>query len=366
MTTPYQHVLVAGGAGFVGASLALAIRKRFPGTRVTALDNLHRRGSELNLPRLAREGIEFVRGDVRRMEDLSVLPAPGLILECSAEPSVLAGYDGSPDYLVHTNLTGCFHCLEIARGARADFIFVSTSRVYPYQRLNQLAWVEEETRYALRAEQKEPGASAAGIGEGFPLDGPRSLYGMTKLAAELMVEEYADAYGLRFIINRCGLLSGPWQMAKSDQGVVALWVAAHYFRRPLEYIGFGGSGKQVRDVLHIDDLADLVLDQMEHFSQYAGQRYNVGGGVRFSVSLREATQFCQEITGHEVSVTPARRERRSDLRLYISDHRRVSAVRGWQPRRDVRVTLASIHDWLRLDGDRIEPLIFGSGLAANP
>src|SRR5205823_893212 len=131
--------------------------------------------------------------------------------------------------------------------------------------LNGLAWQEDETRYSLAGEQRTPGASGDGIAEQFPLDGARSLYGMTKLAGELMVTEYADAYGLRTVINRCGLIAGPWQMGKADQGVVTLWAAAHYFRQPLRYIGFGGAGKQVRDILHIEDLCDLVADQVARF-----------------------------------------------------------------------------------------------------
>ena len=189
--------------------------------------------------------------------------------------------------MIRTNLMGCFHCLELARHARADVIFISTSRVYPFEPLNSLPFVEEETRFALAAEQTVPGASAVGISEAFSLAGARSLYGMTKLAGELMVEEYADAYGLRFIVNRCGLLTGPWQMAKSDEGVIALWMGAHYFRRGLSYIGFQGTGKQVRDILHIDDFCDLLVDQIRNFSLYSGRSYNVGGGLVNSLSLRE-------------------------------------------------------------------------------
>ena len=200
----YDCILITGGAGFVGATLAIALTRQFPDTRVIALDNLHRRGSELNLPRLARAGVRFVHGDIRVPEDLlALLPEhPGLLIECSAEPSAQAGYGGSPEYVIRTNLLGCFHCLELARQAGADVIFMSTSRVYPFEALNQLPVVEEETRFALAAAQTVPGVSAAGISEAFPLAGARSLYGMTKLAAELMIEEYADAYGLRYIINR--------------------------------------------------------------------------------------------------------------------------------------------------------------------
>ena len=107
----YEHILVTGGAGFVGSSLALGLKAKYPDSRVTALDNLKRRGSELNLPRLRAAGVDFVHGDIRSLEDLSVSPPPGLVLECSAEPSVLAGRDGSPAYLIHSNLLGTFHCL---------------------------------------------------------------------------------------------------------------------------------------------------------------------------------------------------------------------------------------------------------------
>ena len=159
----YDCVLITGGAGFVGATLAIALTQQFPDVRIIALDNLHRRGSELNLPRLARAGVRFVHGDIRAPEDLlTLLPeAPGLLIECSAEPSAQAGYGGSPEYVIRTNLMGCFHCLELARQVRADVIFISTSRVYPFEALNHLPFVEEETRFALAAAQTVPGVSVS-------------------------------------------------------------------------------------------------------------------------------------------------------------------------------------------------------------
>ncbi len=356
----HETVLITGGAGFVGSTLAIAIRRAHPGTAVIAFDNLRRRGSEMNLPRLKAEGARFVHGDVRSPADLaSIRPAPDLILECSAEPSVLAGYGGSPEYLIHTNLTGCFHCLEIARLAKADFLFVSTSRVYPVAPVNSLCFEETDTRYSLRPAQSVAGASEFGISEEFPLHGARSLYGMTKLAGELMVAEYGDAYGLRFIVDRCGLLTGPWQMAKADQGVVALWVAAHCLNRELKYIGFGGTGKQVRDFLHIDDFCDLVLDQIANFDAYAGRHWNVGGGAKNSLSLREATVLCREVTGRTVEVVPTCEDRPADLRLYITDHRAVSAVRGWNPRRDARRTIGDIAAWIDAQGAPLREILFG-------
>ncbi len=344
----HQRILVTGGAGFVGSSVALALKQKHPATQVTAFDNLRRRGSELNLGRLREAGVAFVHGDIRSLADLLTLPeAPDLIVECSAEPSAQAGYGGSPEYLIDTNLLGCYHCLELARRAHADFVFVSTSRVYPYRRLNELAYRETPERFQLTAEQTVPGASALGVSEEFPLDGPRSLYGMTKLAGELMVAEYADAYAIRYVIDRCGLLTGPWQMAKADQGVIALWMAAHYFRRNLSYIGFDGSGRQVRDFLHIADFCDLLLEQIADFETWQGRLFNVGGGPRFSLSLQETTRLCEEITGNRLSIAPVAETRPADVRIYLTDHRKVTAVSGWHPRRDARTTLADIFEWIR-------------------
>jgi CDP-paratose 2-epimerase len=350
----YHHILVTGGAGFAGSRLALRLKQAMPGARVSVLDNLKRRGSELNLTILQDAGIEFIHGDIRSLEDLlAIQPAPDLIVECSAEASVLAGYGGSPEYLIRTNLLGCFHCLELARRSQADFIFVSTSRVYPIETLNGLPYREDETRYSLTAEQTVPGASEHGVSERLPLDGVRSLYGMTKLAGELMVQEYAEAYGLRYVINRCGLLTGPGQMAKSDQGVVALWVAAHHFGRRLRYIGFGGEGKQVRDFLHIDDFGDLMLDQLDHFDLYGGRAWNVGGGSPFSLSLQEMTAVCREVTGKSIPVETDTSNRPADIRIYISDSRAVQAVRGWQPKRDAVATISDIHEWMVREQTRL-------------
>jgi len=343
----HQRILVTGGAGFVGSSVALALKRTHPEMRVTAFDNLHRRGSELNLGRLREAGVAFVHGDIRSPGDLMNLDAPELIVECSAEPSAQAGYGGSPEYLIDTNLTGCYHCLELARRAHADFVFVSTSRVYPYRRLNELAYEEGPERFHLSAEQTIGGASGLGVSEEFPLDGARSLYGMTKLAGELMVAEYGDAYGIRYVIDRCGLLTGPWQMAKSDQGVIALWMAAHYFRRKLSYIGFDGSGRQVRDFLHIDDFCELVLEQISSFETYQSGLFNVGGGLEFSLSLCEATRLCEEITGNRLEIAPLAETRPADVRIYVTDYRRLAAVKGWRPRRDARNTLEDIFNWTR-------------------
>lgn len=196
-------VLVTGGAGFVGSAVARRLSAPDVGARVIALDNLHRRGSELNVPLLADAGVEFVRGDVRNRDELAVGGRPiDLIVECAAEPSVLAGYDGGSRYVLDANLGGLMNCLELARERRARMIFLSTSRVYPVEQVNALAVHETATRFVLEDKQGVPGASAHGIAEDFPLSGVRTLYGATKLAGELLLAEYA-AYGVEYVINRC-------------------------------------------------------------------------------------------------------------------------------------------------------------------
>jgi CDP-paratose 2-epimerase len=338
-----RTVLITGGAGFVGSNLATNYKRRHPDSRVVALDNLKRRGSELNVTRLRRAGVEFAHGDIRNREDLPEIDAD-LIVECSAEPSVVAGYGGSPDYLVNTNVVGTLNCLEFARARRADFVFLSTSRVYPIRALRGLHLTDAGTRFVLACEQPQPGASVRGIAEDFALSGARSLYGATKLASELFVEEYRAVYGLRTVVNRCGVVAGPWQMGRVDQGVFALWAARHYFGGELSYVGYGG--KQVRDLLHIDDLCELVETQVREMDRFDGQTLNVGGGVEQSLSLLETTALCERICGRRIKIHHRLETRAADVPLYISDHGRVTDLCEWRPLRDTEQTLSDIFAWI--------------------
>lgn len=342
-----MRVLVTGGAGFVGAGVAVGLAERHAGWELVALDNLRRRGAELNLPRLREAGVEFVHGDVRESADLAGVEGVDAIVECSAEPSALAGVDGSPEYVVRSNLLGAYNCLELARRCGAYFVFLSTSRVYPVARLRSLRTEESDTRLELAAAQPFAGASALGITEDFPLDGARTLYGSTKLAAELLIGEYRDAYGLRAVIDRCGVIAGPWQMGKVDQGVFAFWVLAHHLRRPLRYIGFGGTGKQVRDLLHVSDLLELLDEQLGEPGAWDGATVNVGGGREVSLSLLEASALCEEITGNRVEVTAVPETRPGDVPVYLSDCSALAARTRWRPTRSARDVLADTHEWVR-------------------
>ncbi|NLN91896.1 MAG: NAD-dependent epimerase/dehydratase family protein [Candidatus Hydrogenedens sp.] len=351
-----KTIVVTGGAGFAGSHLALAFKSNWPSARVIALDNLKRRGSELNITRLTSSGVEFLHGDVRNREDFITLPQLDLLVECSAEPSVLAGYDSAPDYVINSNLMGALRCLEWARRYEAPFLFLSTSRVYPVQLLNRLKLVEEETRFDLAPDQPFPGVSYEGIAEAFPLEGTRSLYGSTKLSAELFIAEYQEIYGLPAVINRCGVIAGPGQLGRVDQGILAFWIAAHVYERPLSYIGFGGQGKQLRDMLHIQDLTELVLKQVSQIDKWDGRPLNAGGGREGSVSLCELTGLCQEFTGKKIPINSVMENRPADIPLYMTDNSAMSRLYDWEPRRPVQQLVEETVRWVVDNKERLRPI----------
>jgi CDP-paratose 2-epimerase len=342
----FRSILIPGGAGFVGSSLAIALKAHLDSVEVTVFDNLKRRGSEQNLPRLRASGVAFVHGDIRDRSDFEGLPAFDLIIDCSAEASVQAGLTSAPDYLLQTNLVGTLNLLELARQADTAFLFLSTSRVYPIEPLSNTPLVEGASRLAWEPGIDQIGLTTRGVSERFPLEGRRSLYGASKLSGELILTEYVSSYGMPALINRCGVIAGPWQMGKIDQGVVALWVARHTDSRPLRYIGYGGTGKQVRDILHVDDLADLVLRQIKDLSQWDARPFNVGGGPDISCSLLELTAVCQAVTGNEVEITPDPETSPVDIPIYLTDNARVSQAFDWKPSRTIEAVVAEVHDWL--------------------
>ncbi|MBG1244853.1 NAD-dependent epimerase/dehydratase family protein [Nostoc sp. NZL] len=342
-----ENILILGGAGFVGSSLAINLKKHHSSTKIICFDNLRRRGSELNLPRFKNLDIDFIHGDIRSPSDLdpAIFNSVDTIIDCSAEPSVLAGF-ASPQYVLQTNLLGTINVLELARQINARLLFLSTSRVYPIETLKSVNLVELPTRFSIAPEQTISGVSHLGIAEEFPLQSYRSLYGTTKLASEMLIEEYRQAYGIQAIVNRCGVITGPWQMGKVDQGVFVLWLAAHYFEKSLSYIGYGGTGKQVRDLLHIEDLLSLINYQLENFSELDGDVLNVGGGADNSLSLLETTKLCETITGKSIPIKSEEIARQGDIPIYITDSSKISSKTGWEPIMSPEKTLRDIYNWI--------------------
>lgn len=349
-----NRILVTGGAGFVGSSICCELAERHPGSHIVALDNLKRRGSELNLDRLTQRGVQFVHGDVRIPGDWPFWKdGVAAVIDCAAEPSVLAGVTDAPDYVVETNLLGAWRALDYARRSDAAILLVSSSRTYSIPALTTIPLVESTTRFDVAVNVAGPGVSYGGINEMFPVSGFRSLYGATKLAAEMLVEEYVATYRTRAIVNRCGVIAGPHQMGRVDQGVFALWFARHYFQQPLAYVGYNGQGKQVRDYLHVADLVDLVDWQLQHVDALAGGIFNVGGGRANSLSLAELTALARAATGKQTVVDPDPVMRANDIPWYITDHSEITARSSWRPTRTLEQLADDVCRWIRNDEETL-------------
>lgn len=350
-------IVITGGAGFVGSTLCLQLKSRYPEYKIVAFDNLKRRGSELNLFYFQKQGISFIHGDIRNNEDVLAIGDFDVLIEASAEPSVTAGLDSDPTYVINNNLYGSINCFNACIRNRAKLIFLSTSRVYPIKHIEEANFLEQESRFVFDDKQESEGISPKGISEKLSLEGARSFYGTTKLASELFIQEYGAFYGLESAITRFGVIAGPRQMGKTDQGVVTLWMAKHYWKQSLKYIGYGGTGKQVRDILHVDDLVDLVDLQIRHIEKFNGKIYNVGGGLENSVSLQEMTKICQKITGNSIKIDGVAETRTADLRIYITDNSQIEKEIGWKPKKSVEVIFQDIYNWIKNNENQLASIL---------
>jgi CDP-paratose 2-epimerase len=163
-------------------------------------------------------------------------------------------------------------------------------------------------------------------------------------------------YNLPAVINRCGVITGPWQMGKVDQGFVTLWAARHLFGGSLQYIGFGGNGLQVRDILHIDDLFELVDIQLSSIQDCRGDVFNVGGGREISVSLLELSQICSKLAGNSITIDAQPETHPADIPYYVTNNRAITSNTGWKPVRTVQDILIDIFRWLQENENHLKPL----------
>jgi CDP-paratose 2-epimerase len=345
-------VLITGGCGFLGSCLAMYLRER--GHAVVAMDNLVRRGSESNIERLEKYGVAFVHGDVRCPEDFKNLPSGiELICDASAQPSVVSGYS-NPTFDLTNNTLGVINVLEYARGHHCPLIFCSSNRVYSAYKINELPRREGASRmewdsHAWRStpvEHRPQGFDPdIGISEEFSLDGPgKSIYGVSKLMADIVCQEYADAFDTPVIVNRLGVISGAGQFGKVDQGWVVWWAVACRFGLPLTYIGWGG--KQVRDILFVDDVCSLLALEIAQIGSLRSGVFNAGGGSANSISLVEATEFFEKKMGRAIAMTHEKTPRKADTVIYITDNRKVERVLGWKPQLSLSNGLNAIFDWI--------------------
>jgi CDP-paratose 2-epimerase len=342
-----MRILIAGIGGFVGSELALSLQRRLPDVLLAGLDNFSRPGSETTRPRLKTAGIHIRFGDVRCAGDLDAAGDADWVIDAAANPSVLAGVDGrtSSRQIVEHNLSGTLNLLEFCKQRGAGLVLLSTSRVYSVQGLGRLPVVPDADGSAFVPDESAAwprGASPAGLSETFSTEAPISLYGATKLASEAVASEYGHAFNLPIVINRCGVLAGGGQFGTAEQGIFSYWVRAWASSLPLSYLGFNGTGRQVRDAFHPEDLADLIERQIRSGSGASGI-YNVGGGPDRAMSLAQLSAWCRERFGARL-VTPDPAPRRWDVPWVVMDSRKARSRFGWEASYPVTRILDEIAD----------------------
>ena len=293
-----MKILITGISGFAGTSIAKSLLQSHSNLQIFGLDNFSRKGSELNISQLANLGIDLIRGDIRSQSDIDDLPKVDWVIDCAANPSVLAGLDGnsSSRQLLEHNLIGTINLLEYCKRHRAGLILLSTSRVYSASELSALPVKPTDNRFELQ-DCDLTGASRSGISEDFPTTAPLSLYGSSKLASETLILEYGYNFDFPVWINRCGVLAGAGQFGKADQGIFSFWIHSYKEKNPLKYIGFNGTGHQVRDALHPRDLVPLLSRQLMEPNWDAPKIINVAGGIENSMFLKELSKLCADRFG---------------------------------------------------------------------
>ncbi len=332
-----MKILITGGCGFVGTNLSIFLKKK--GYDIFTLDNFKRKGSKSNYKILLKNKIKNFNVDIANYTKIKNLPKFNFIIDCCAEAAVEVSKN-EIDRVFNTNLVGTLNILKKAKIDKSKILFLSSSRVFSIDKLNRLV-KSKIIKNKLKIKKK--------INEDFDTQDPKSIYGFTKLASEMLIKEFSYAFNLKYIINRCGVISGPLQFGKQDQGFISLWLWKHLIKKELSYIGYGGKGNQVRDVLHISDLCDLVYLQIKKIKLINNKTFNVGGGNKSYTSLRNLTKICQNITGNRIKISSKSKTSIYDIPFYISDNSKVIKTYKWKPIKNILDIVKDTYKWLKIN-----------------
>ncbi|MBU1699949.1 MAG: GDP-mannose 4,6-dehydratase [Candidatus Eisenbacteria bacterium] len=346
-----KHLLITGGAGFIGSHAALHFAER--GLRVTILDNLSRfnllgkegTAHQANWNRLDQEGIRRIKGDVRDFELVRELAAEAdAILHTAAQTAVTTSVV-KPDIDFSTNALGTFQVLEAARQSpkKPAIVYCSTNKVYG-DRVNQVPVIEGETHYSFGPEY------SGGIPEDFGIDlCEHTPYGCSKLTGDLYVQDYGRLFGLKVGVFRMSCIYGTWQFGVEDQGWVAWFTIAALTGQPITIFG---DGKQVRDVLWVEDLIAAYEAFLETGPQIGV--YNMGGGPEKTLSLLSLLQILREEVG-SIPEPTYDAWRPSDQKVYISNISKAVSELGWSPKVTPEEGVRRLAAWVRENADLIRP-----------
>jgi CDP-paratose 2-epimerase len=337
-----MRILITGGCGFLGTNLAACGADS--GHEVIVLDNLSRAGSKVNLDWLrSRWSIDLEKVDVRdasEMVRVIIQSQPGAVFHLAAQVAMTSSIaDPKADFEV--NAVGTYNLLEAIRlhAPECVLLFASTNKVYGD--LEQFSYRETALRF-----------KCVDRPQGFAEDTPlsfRTPYGCSKGAADQYVQDYARTYGLNTIVLRHSSIYGGRQFATRDQGWVTWFcqeALARASERNTQPIAISGNGKQVRDLLHVDDAVRLYFGALEDYRSAVGEAFNVGGGIENSLSLLELMALLEELVGTRLQVQ-SHPPRMSDQRVFVADIRKAKETFQWQPTIGVREGIGRTLSWAR-------------------
>lgn len=317
-----MKILVTGGCGFIGSNIAIFLKTKINKITIHSLDNLSRKSSKINLNRLKKSKIKNFNINIENQTKINSLIKYDLIIDCCAEAAVEASKSDAKK-VFFTNLVGTFNILEKAKKDESKIIFLSTSRVYSIKKIISKAKYINKKKYSFK------------INENFSKESPISLYGFTKLSSEKMIQEYSFSNNIKYIINRLGVVSGPWQFGKQDQGFISLWLWRFINKKKIDYIGFGGLGNQVRDIIHVQDVCELILEQINKIKKINNKIFNVGGGLKNAINLKQLTLKSQQITKNNIFVGKIANTSNYDIPYYVTDNKLIYSFYKWRVKRDL-------------------------------
>ncbi|MFA5358745.1 MAG: GDP-mannose 4,6-dehydratase [Patescibacteria group bacterium] len=338
-----QNYLIIGGAGFIGSNIASYLCS--VGKSVTILDNFSRRGTDLNLKWLQTSypDIKVVKADVRHdLDKLNEAVAQNEVVYHLAAQVAVTTSVKNPREDFEINALGTFNVLEAARlSARKPIvIFSSTNKVYGG--MEDVKIVHDEKRYSYAD-------YPLGIPEDRLLDF-HSPYGCSKGTGDQYVRDYARIYDIPTVVFRQSCIYGTHQFGLEDQGWVAWFTIASLLSKPLKIYG---DGKQVRDVLFVDDLVRAFVSATDNIEKTKGKIFNIGGGASYTMSLLELVSYLEEFLGQKITYSFAD-WRPGDQPVYISDVRKAKEVFGWQPQIDVKQGVSKLVFWVKENRAMIE------------
>jgi CDP-paratose 2-epimerase len=331
-----NNCLITGGAGFIGINLAQYLIRNNKSVRI--LDNLSRKGVDKNLAWLksAFPGrFDFIRADVRNLEEVRQgIQGIDTVFHFASQVAVTTSVE-DPRTDFEVNALGTLNVLEAARSLHnpPKVLFTSTNKVYG--NLFNLDIEEMSKRYRFPRNME-------GIDELQPLDF-YSPYGCSKGAADQYIHDYSRIYGLKTVVFRMSCIYGPHQFGNEDQGWVVHFVISAVLNRPIKIYG---DGKQVRDILYVDDLVRAFYMAADDSEKASGEIFNIGGGLPNSVSLIELIEILREITGKEIPVEFFD-WRPGDQKIYISNIKKAGDVLGWTPEVSAKQGIAKLHEWVK-------------------